>query len=63
MKAEHKVFSQHTMYLMKCFLSCQIDIQFHCQRELAPFDFVSLICYQPRFYEALLKDMYLHLPK
>ena len=44
------------MYLLKSF-SCQINIQFHCTRKLAPLTVVFLVSYQPRFHAALFKYM------
>ena len=63
MKAEHQVFNQSTMYLLKSF-PFQINIQFHWTRELAPSTaVVFLVSCQPRFHSALFKDMYLYLPQ
>ena len=45
------------MYLLQSF-SCQINIQFHWTRKLAPLTVVFLVSHQPRFHEALFKYIY-----
>ena len=54
------VSPEDIMYLLKSF-SCQIYIQFHWTRKLAPLTVVFLVSCQPRFHAALFK--YLDLPK
>ena len=48
---------ESAMSLLKSF-SCQINIQFHCTRNLAPFTVVFGVSHQPRFHAALFKYMF-----
>ena len=46
------------MYLLRSF-SCQINMQFHWTRKLAPLTVVFLVSYHPRFHHGKKGGVYL----